>query len=112
MSFLGRALSGSAKYLGKIQKAGVFLGKQLPKVAQASRGIQSLANNPSVKALSDRAGINPSVLRTIGQVSSTVGNAANLLPGTASDVRNIVGGAAAGTKRSLADLYQQANTMN
>lgn len=115
MGFLGSVASFGRKFLGKASQAASFIGKNLHHVTSGLKSVQQFAEYPDVKRIGAEVGISPSVFRTVGQTASTLHNAVGLLPTVAGDLRTA--GAAAmnsipgGTKRSLADLYAQANSI-
>lgn len=104
MSFIGRALATGHRFIGQASKAARFIGQNLHHVQAGARAVSSFANNPQVAAMANKVGVAPGVMRTIGAVGNTVSNTAGLLPSAAHDI----GAAANGAKRTLADLYHQA----
>ncbi len=110
-SFLGRAVGFGQKFLGRAVQGANFLGRALPHVQQAAAGAQRFASNQAVRDIGSRIGLNPQVLRTVGSVAGTIGSGAGMAPGIARDLLTAgrtADASLAGTKRSIADLYRQA----
>lgn len=110
MGFLGKALSFGGRFLGQAAKGAQFIGKALPHAIDATRAISNFAADPAVQSAGQNIGINPNTLRSVGVGASHFGSALGLLPGLASDVNNAsvaANSALAGSKRSIAELYQQ-----
>ncbi len=112
MSFLGRALGLGQKFLGRAVQGANYIGRALPAIQQGAAGVQRFASNAAVRDISNRAGINPNVLRSVGGFASTIGSGAGMAPGIARDLLTAGRTADAqltGAKRSIADLYRQAS---
>ena len=110
-----QSCSFGAKLLGNATRAASYLGRNLGNISSGVKSVQAFVQNPDVQRIGKEVGISPSVFRTAGQVASTVGNAINLVPQLGSDLRSAgavaMGSISGSTKRSLADLYDQANNI-
>lgn len=110
--FLGKAVGGFAKFLGHAHRGARFIGKALPVVATGAVAARSFANNPSVQAMAQKAGVKPGLLDKFNAVTSGVATVAGAIPGVAKDVGTAATSAVtalAPARRSIADLYQAAN---
>ena len=105
--WLGRALGGAAKYLGKAHTAARYIGKALPTNASGAMQARQFAHSPVVQQLADnvKAG---GVLRAIDRAGAVVGQAAAIAPGVAHTVGQ-AHQALAPAKRSIAELYATAH---
>ena len=113
MSWLGRLVSGSARFLGKAAGTASFLGRNLPGAMNlASRGLNTasqLSANPLVNQLANRFGVNANTMRQVAGGISNAQAGLNLVPGTARSVQQGMQGvaaAAAPAAQSLAALYR------
>jgi hypothetical protein len=115
MGFLGRLSSSASKFLGRANQAASFLGRNLHHVSSGLKSVQQFSSHPDVQRIGSQVGISPNVFRSVNQVASTLGNAVNLLPTLGNNLRTAgqagLNSVPESTKRSLADLYQQANTI-
>jgi hypothetical protein len=113
MGFLGNLASFGRKFIGHASKAATFLGRHIPNIQSGIRSVQNFVAHPDVQRIGREVGIAPGVFTTAGQVASTLNNGLGLLPQLGSDLRTgfntAMGAIQPSTKRSLADLYSQAN---
>lgn len=115
MGWLGNAASFAKRVLGHASRATTFLGKHIGNIQSAVKSVHNFVNHPEVQKIGHDVGIAPGVFTTAGQVASTVHNGLGLLPQLGSDLKTgfttAMGQVQPSTKRSLADLYNQANSI-
>jgi hypothetical protein len=115
MGWLGNAASFAKRVLGHASRATTFLGKHLGNIQSAVKSVHSFVTNPDVQRIGRDVGIAPGVFTTTGQVASTVHNGLGLLPQLGNDLKTgfttAMGQVQPSTKRSLAELYSQANAI-
>lgn len=108
--FLGKVLNAGARFIGKAQTAGRFLGKVAPQLSRSLSTIQQASSNQAIRDLGQKAGIKPKFFNQVGNIASGVNQAVSLAPGVAADIQNAFSTARtnlAGSQRSIADLYRQ-----
>ena len=115
MGFLGSVASFGRKFLGKAQQVSNFIGRNLHHVSSGLKSVQQFVAHPDVQRIGSEVGISPSVFRAVGQTASTLNNAVGILPAVGTDLKHAghagLNAISTGTKRSLADLYNQANSI-
>eukprot|EP00953_Heterococcus_sp_UTEX-ZZ885_P029442 15623-Heterococcus_DN1.PRE.2 len=114
--FLGKALlAGSSKFLGKALRTGQYIGKAIPQISKGLSQVQRFASSGAVQQAGKAIGIGPSVFQKVGQIAGSTNAAVSALPGVAADVRAGLTGASSSltpARKSIADLYQKANSTN
>lgn len=115
MAWLGRVFSAGSRFIGKVAPVASYIGRVAPSALNA---VSRFSSDPTVNAIANRIGINPNVLRNVGQGASNVGAGLSLIPGVANDLRGAAAGAAQGyqsavqatnpARQSLAQLYNTA----
>lgn len=119
MGFLGKALGTGLKFLGHAQRGAAFLGKALPHAAAGLQAAQRFTSNPAVQQAGAKLGLGPNVFARVNAIGDTTRNAIGLIPGLANNARDVAAGlqtavtdagrSLAPARRSIADLYRQAN---
>lgn len=116
MGFLGRALTqGASKFIGRAVKASQFVGRAVPTISKGLQSAQRFAHNSAVQQAGQAIGIGPSVFNKVGAAIGHVNSAVNLAPSVVGDARAALTQAhhtLQPAKRSIAELYQQANGVN
>ena len=107
MSFLGKALSFGKKFLGQAARAGQFIGRVAPNVGALANSAQRFASSSPAQRAAAEIGIDPAVLRGVATGAGFIGRGASLIPQLSEDGKAI-GAALANGKRTLGQLYQQA----
>jgi hypothetical protein len=114
MPFLGQALkAGAQKYLGKAIRAGAYLSKAAPQISKGLTQVQRLASSSALQQAGKSIGIGPSVFNKVNQIAGAGSAIAAGLPSVAGDVRAGLMAASSNltpARRSIADLYQKANS--
>ena len=105
MSFLGKALSFGKKFLGQAARAGQFIGRVAPSVGALANSAQRFASSSPAQRAAAEIGIDPAVLRGVATGAGFIG--ASLIPQLSEDGK-AVGAALANGKRTLGQLYQDA----